>query len=97
MPSDLHRLLATAMSHAVRYREVVAADPQPLKRDYHTIRDSIVGPVPEAGAEAGARCEPQTGDGQAPQPIIGRACPIILERDPGRPHVDLVSQDRGRT
>jgi glutamate/tyrosine decarboxylase-like PLP-dependent enzyme len=51
MPTDLNRLLATAMQHAVTYREAVARDPQKITRDYHVVRDSLATALPEAGAD----------------------------------------------
>src|SRR3982750_3005031 len=47
--TELDELLQRAKSLAVTYREQVEINPTPLRVDYHTLRDRIMSPVPEAG------------------------------------------------
>lgn len=54
MTTEPGPVFATAMKHAVNYREAVAADPQLPRIDYHTMLEKIAAPLPEEGMDAAA-------------------------------------------
>ncbi len=52
MTTELGSVFATAMKHAVAYRQSVAADPQLPRADYHTMLEAVAEPLPEEGMDA---------------------------------------------
>lgn len=72
MADNLRALFTKALDAAVAYREQVATDSSPPARDYHTLRDEFMAPVPETGRDPQAVIDELIGMAEGGlMPIVG--------------------------